>query len=620
MFGAGRGGGGGHGGRFYRYSEEEVKPKVTKAILLRIAGYFKPYWKLLVVLIALLIITSVLALLPPILVKNIIDVALADKNLSLLAILLACSFGATVAGGLLSVAQNYLNSIISKHIMFDMRNSMFRHLQRMSIRFFSNVQAGEITSRMNNDIGGIEGIFSGTVAMILQNVFVFIAAASTLFITNWKLALVAILILPLFILPTRKVGRVRWKIASETQAKLANLNTVLQETMNIAGMMLVKIFTREKFQQDKFETVNREVTKLQIRESLAGRWFFMAIGTFAALGPMFIYLVGGILLIKYNAMTVGGIVMFVSLLGQLYGPVTSFANISSDVTRSLALFERIFQYFDLQPDIADGPDAGVLGQVDGEIRFRDVNFSYKEKAETLKHIDLVINPGSMAAFVGPSGAGKTTITYLLPRLYDVVSGSVEIDGRDIRSVTLESLRANIGIVTQDTYLFNDTIRNNLLFAKPEASAEELISACRAANIHEMIAALPNGYDTVVGERGIKLSGGEKQRLSIARALLKDPRVIILDEATSSLDSVSESLIQTAIKPLLRNRTSLVIAHRLSTVMAADCIYVVDGGEIVEQGKHEELLELDGVYKKLYDKQFGNRRADKAEQEEEMDTF
>jgi ATP-binding cassette, subfamily B, bacterial len=446
--------------------------------------------------------------------------------------------------------------------------------------------------------------------------FVFIAAATTLFYTNWKLAIVGIIVLPLFIFPTRKVGKARWKIASATQGKLAELNTLMHETLNIAGMMLVKIFTKEKFQQDKFEAVNKEVTRLQIKESLAGRWFFMTIMTFASLGPMIIYLAGGLLLIKENAMTIGGIVMFVALLGQLYGPVTSFANISVDITRSLALFERIFQYFDMKPDIEDCTGAVAMGQAKGAIRFQNVNFSYSGTGETLKDINIDVRPSKMVAFVGPSGAGKTTLTYLLPRLYDVGSGSIEIDGLDIRNVTLESLRANIGMVTQDTYLFNDSIRLNLLFARPEATGEELIAACRTANIHDMIAALPAGYDTIVGERGIKLSGGEKQRLSIARALLKNPRIIILDEATSALDSVSESLIQTAIKPLLKDRTSLVIAHRLSTIMSADKIYVVDDGAIVEQGSHQELFELGGVYRNLCDKQFGNKNHEEGQMEDQ----
>jgi len=518
-------------------------------------------------------------------------------------LLIVESFFATAVSGLVLVGQNYLNSWTSKHIMFDIRNTMFDHLQFMSIKFFSNVQAGEITSRMNNDISGIENIFTGTVVQIIQNILVFVTTAALMFYTNWKLALFSLLIIPLFVLPTRKVGKVRWKIAAKTQAKLADLNTILQETLNIGGTFLVKTFTKEKHQQEKFENVNKEVTKLQIKEALAGRWFFMTLTTIAAIGPMLIYLVGGVMTIKSSEMTVGGIILFVTLLTRIYGPITSFANISVDITRSLALFDRIFQYLDIKQDIVDRPNAVKLNEIEGSIKFKNVNFAYNEKNETLKDINIEVEPGKLIALVGPSGAGKTTITYMLPRLYDINSGSITIDGMDIRNVTIESLRSQIGIVTQDTYLFNTTIRENLLFAKLDAKEDEIFSACKAANIHDFIISLPDGYETLVGERGIKLSGGEKQRLSIARALLKNPRIVILDEATSALDSVSESLIQAAIEPLLKNRTSLVIAHRLSTIMASDCIYVVENGCIVEHGTHEELLALNGTYKKLCDKQF-----------------
>jgi ATP-binding cassette subfamily B protein len=599
----GFGGPGGPGGGRFHFIDEKDKPKISKKILGRIFKYYIPYWKLLILLVICIIATSVLGLVTPIFMKQIIDVALPKKNINLLILLIVESFFATAVSGLVLVGQNYLNSWTSKHIMFDIRNTMFDHLQFMSIKFFSNVQAGEITSRMNNDISGIENIFTGTVVQIIQNILVFVTTAALMFYTNWKLALFSLLIIPLFVLPTRKVGKVRWKIAAKTQAKLADLNTILQETLNIGGTFLVKTFTKEKHQQEKFENVNKEVTKLQIKEALAGRWFFMTLTTIAAIGPMLIYLVGGVMTIKSSEMTVGGIILFVTLLTRIYGPITSFANISVDITRSLALFDRIFQYLDIKQDIVDRPNAVKLNEIEGSIKFKNVNFAYNEKNETLKDINIEVEPGKLIALVGPSGAGKTTITYMLPRLYDINSGSITIDGMDIRNVTIESLRSQIGIVTQDTYLFNTTIRENLLFAKLDAKEDEIFSACKAANIHDFIISLPDGYETLVGERGIKLSGGEKQRLSIARALLKNPRIVILDEATSALDSVSESLIQAAIEPLLKNRTSLVIAHRLSTIMASDCIYVVENGCIVEHGTHEELLALNGTYKKLCDKQF-----------------
>lgn len=599
----GMGGPGGPGGGRFHFMDEKDKPKISKKILGRIFKYYTPYWKLLIVLVFCIVATSSLGLVPSIMIKRIVDVALPGKDVHYLIQLIAVSFFATVGSGLILVLQNYLNSWISKHIMFNIRNAMFYHLQYMSIGFFSNVQSGEITSRMNNDISGIENVFTGTFIQILQNLLIFFTTASLMLYTNWKLALFSLLIIPLFVLPTRKVGKVRWKIASKTHEKLAELNTIMQETLNIGGTFLVKTFTKEKHQQAKYEKVNAAVTKLQIKESLAGRWFFMTLTTIAAIGPMLIFLVGGLMTIKSDAMTVGSIILFVTLLTRLYGPITSFANISVDITRSLALFDRIFQYLDFQQDITDKVNASELKKVIGHIEFKNVYFSYKEDLETLKNINIEVEPGQTAAFVGPSGAGKTTITYLLPRLYDIKSGSITVDGINIRDVTVESLRSQIGIVTQDTYLFNTSIRENLLFAKLDASDEEIFSACKTANIHEFIVSLPEGYETIVGERGIKLSGGEKQRLSIARALLKNPRIVILDEATSALDSVSESLIQAAVQPLLKNRTSLVIAHRLSTIMAADCIYVVDDGEIVEHGTHTQLLAMGGKYKELCDKQF-----------------
>jgi ATP-binding cassette, subfamily B, bacterial len=599
----GFGGPGGPGGGRFHFMDEKDKPKISKKILGRIFMYYVPYWKLLVVLVFCIVATSSLGLVPSIMIKRIIDIALPGKDIDMLLWLIAISFFATVTSGLILVLQNYLNSWISKHIMFNIRNTMFNHLQYMSISFFSNVQAGEITSRMNNDVSGIENVFTGTFIQILQNLLIFLTTASLMFYTNWKLALFSLIIIPLFVLPTRKVGKVRWRIASKTHEKLAELNTIMLETLNIGGTFLVKTFTKEKHQQEKYEKVNAEVTKLQIKESLAGRWFFMTLTTIAAIGPMLIFLVGGLMTIKSDVMTVGSIILFVTLLTRLYGPITSFANISVDITRSLALFDRIFQYLDVKQDIMDKEDATDIEAVVGYIEFKDVGFSYNESAQTLKDININVKPGQLVAFVGASGAGKTTITYLLPRLYDIESGSITVDGIDIRDVTVESLRSQIGIVTQDTYLFNTSIRDNLLFAKLDASDEAIFSACKTANIHEFIISLPEAYETIVGERGIKLSGGEKQRLSIARALLKNPRIVILDEATSALDSVSESLIQEAIKPLLRDRTSLVIAHRLSTIMAADCIYVVDEGKIVEHGTHTELFAMGGKYKELCDKQF-----------------
>jgi ATP-binding cassette subfamily B protein len=587
--------------RFYRETDE--KPNITKSLVVRILTYFLPYWKMMIVMFLTIITTSVLGIIPSILTKDIIDVALPKENMNLLLLYTLLSFGTLLVLNLISVGQSYLNSVVSKNIIRDLRAGMYSHLQNMSLKFFSDVQTGEISSRINNDIGGIESVFSNTFIQIFQGIFVFATTAATLFYTNWKLAIISLLTLPLFLAPTKKVGKMRWKIATQTQAKLAELTSIITETLNVSGSMLIKIFTKEKEKCREFEDVNNEVTRLQIRETVVGRWFFMTIQTFVSISPMLIYLFGGLFMIKDHDITIGGIVMFVTLISRLYGPVTTFSNIHVDIVRSMALFERIFEYFDLKSEIIEKPDAINVNNLKGEISFENVQFSYNEKSSALSDIDFVIKAGQMAAFVGPSGAGKTTITYLVPRLYDTSGGAVLIDGVNIKDMVLESLRRQIGMVTQDTFLFNTTIRENLLFAKADANEKDIIEACKTANIHDFIVSLPEGYDTVVGDRGIKLSGGEKQRISIARTLLKNPKVVIFDEATSALDSNSENLIQQAIEPLLKSRTSLVIAHRLSTIISADIIYVVKDGSVVERGTHAELLQAGGVYKELYDKQF-----------------
>ncbi len=585
------------------YHETNEKPNITKALLSRIISYFKPYWKLISVMFLAIIVTSALGVVPSFLTKNIIDVALPEENLKLLIFLVLLMFGTQILNGLVSVGQSFLNTLVSKNIIRDLRTGMYRHLQNMSLKFFSDAKTGEITSRINNDIGGIENVFSNTFIQLLQGIFVFAITAVTLFYTNWQLAIVSMLTLPLFLAPTRKVGKARWQIAKEAQAKLAELTTIGMETLNVSGTMLIKLFTKETDKCKEFEKVNNEVTSLGIRETVVGRWFVMTLQTFVSIGPMLIYLLGGLILIKYQSITIGEIVMFVTLVSRLYGPVNIFANIHVDIVRSMALFERIFQYLDLESEISEKKNAIIMDHIKGNIQFDNVSFAYSEKSKTLKNVDLSIEPGQMAAFIGPSGAGKTTITYLVPRLYDVTNGAVRIDGIDIRDMALNSLRSHIGMVTQDTFLFNASIRENLLFARKNATDEDIVHACTMANIHDFIVSLPQGYDTVVGDRGIKLSGGEKQRISIARTLLKNPTIVIFDEATSALDSNSETLVQKAVEPLLKSRTSLVIAHRLSTIMSADVIFVVNDGKIVEHGKHIDLLKIGGIYKELYDKQF-----------------
>ncbi|PGL71183.1 ABC transporter [Bacillus sp. AFS055030] len=594
-----------HGFGRMKFDENAQKPNITKAILLRIGKYFIPYWKQTLLVVLILLITSVLGILPPIIIQHIVDTALPNKDLSLLIYLVLASLSTTIISGLLGVYQNYLNAYVSQKIIYDMRNQMYLHLQQMPLQFFSNVKQGEVITRMTSDISGVKAVFDNTIVNFANNLFILISTATTLLIVNWRLGILGLIIVPLFILPTRKMGNVRWSISKQTQEKTSEQNHIIQETLNISGYLLMKLFTKEQREFKNFDDINVQATNLKIKESMAGRWFMMILSTFTSIGPMLIYLYGGYLYI-HDQITIGAIISFVALLGRLYGPVGQLTNLYVNITSSIALFERIFEYFDMKLTIKDRDDATEMNVTHLDIEFSDVSFSYQKDKTALRNISFIAPSGTMTALVGPSGAGKTTITNLIPRLYDLTSGSIKIGGRDIREFTLESLRSHIGLVTQDSYLFNGTIKENLLYASPDASDEEIMNACKAAYIHDFIMGLPKGYETIVGNRGIKLSGGEKQRISIARVLLKNPEIIILDEATSSLDTLSEFYIQSAIQGLLKNKTSIVIAHRLSTIMAADHIIVLKDGQIVEEGKNEELLMKNGLYKELYNKQFGRK--------------
>ncbi len=436
--------------------------------------------------------------------------------------------------------------------------------------------------------------------------FILASTLALLFQMNWQLALLGVFVLPLFILPTRQVGRIRHDIARETQKRYAELTAFMEETLSISGYLLMKTFTRDKSQLEKFRAKNKEIFDLSMRRSVVGRWFFMLMQTLGSIGPALIYMVGGLLVIR-GSLTIGTIVAFVSLLPRLYGPAAQLASVHVDFMTALALFNRIFEYMDLKPEIQDPPNPKRLDQVQGRITFEHVGFAYRADIPALRDVNFEVEPGQLAALVGPSGAGKTTITYLVPRFYDPTAGRVLIDGHDLRDLSLESIRRSLGVVTQETFLFHTTIRENLLYARENASEDEIVAACKAAHIHDFIASLPEGYETVVGERGYRLSGGEKQRVAIARVILKDPRILIMDEATSSLDSESEAHIQAALQPLLRGRTSLVIAHRLSTILAADVILVMDRGQLVERGTHDELLAGGGLYARLYEQQFKRRK-------------
>jgi len=602
----GEGGGGGRGG--FAYSTEEEKrsrPKVTKELLARVFSYFKPYWAKLSLALLCIVTVAALGVLPATLTGRIIDEGFIGGDFNLLVRLILASVLVLIASSLIGLLENYLNTWVSQHIARDMKNNMYAHLQKMSQRFFTVQKQGEIITRMTSDVSGIQSVVTSTLTSTVSNVAVLITSIVAMVQKNWLLALVGVAILPLFIIPTKSVGKRRWALTMQSQRKYDEANQILNETLSVSGQQLVKIFTNEDVEYEKYADATEGILKLSIKENMAGRWFRMAISTFADMGPMLIYLIGGVLILKRGVpgLSVGDITVMVTLLTRMYRPVSSLLSVQVDFFRALALFTRIFEYLDLPVEIENSPDAKTLRPMEGELRFERVGFHYSPEQPILHDISFTIPANNMTAIVGPSGAGKSTVTSLVMRLYDASDGMVTIDGIDVRELDLRFLRQNIGMVTQEAYLFNGTIRENLLYARFDATEAELMAACREANIDALVRSLPNGLDTVVGNRGVKLSGGEKQRLSIARVILKNPKIIIFDEATSSLDSISESLIQEAIEPLLKGRTSLVIAHRLSTVMAADNILVLSNGKIVEQGVHSELLTEHGVYRKLYETQF-----------------
>ena len=596
---------GGPMGRGYLTEEEKAnRPRVTGKLLKRIFAYLKPYWKQMILILAAIAFSSLLALYPSILTGRIVDALAERKPLNLLIRLILLSLGVTVASNLISVGQNYLNTWIAQHITFDMRNKMYEHLQRMSQRFFTSNNQGDIITRMTSDIDGVQRVISSTFTSILSNVITLTAALVTMYSRSWVLATLGVLIIPLFVIPTRRAGKTRWDLTRESQACNDEINGILNETLSVSGQTLVKLFGKEPYEYDRYKAANSKMIRLNIRESMAGRWFFMIMTTFSSIGPMLLYLVGGVLMMRYDqALTVGDITVMVALLSRLYGPVNSLLNIQVEWIRSMALFTRIFDYFDLPVEIENAPDAVTPAATDGSVAFSHVDFSYEPERQILHDVSFELQAGKSIAIVGPSGSGKSTIINLIPRLYDAQGGTITFGGIDVKKLDLAFLRRNVGIVSQETYLFNGTIRENLLYAKPDATEAELIAACRKANILDFVESQETGLDTLVGNRGLKLSGGEKQRLSIARVLLKNPALLIFDEATSALDSISEARIQEAIEPIIQERTSILIAHRLSTILAADEILVVKEGRIVERGQHAELVKQGGVYTELYETQF-----------------
>jgi ATP-binding cassette, subfamily B, bacterial len=614
--------------------DQEPRP-IKRATVKRVVATFRPYRGKVTIVGVLIVITAGLGVVNPLLIRWIFNDGLFGlpprvcqggpcPNMHVVFVGVAFMVLIPIITSAIGVGQTYYANLVGLQVMQDLRNSLYTHLQRMQLRFFTTTRTGEIQSRLANDVGGVQSVVTDTASSILSNVVIIASTLIAMLLISIPLTVLSLFMLPIFIWLTVKVGKARREVATSTQRTLADMSAVTEETLSVSGILLSKAFGRQRYEIDRFQRENERLTGLQIRQTMIGRSFFAVVGTFFSITPALVYLVAGIIMNRngYDAISAGDIVAFTTLQSRLFFPIGSMLQVSTEVQSSFALFDRIFEYLDMEHEIVDAPDAETLADVQGGVELDHIRFRYEEPPDgpiaispepveavgaprewTLDDVSIRILPGQLAALVGPSGAGKTTITYLVPRLYDVQWGAVRIDGHDVRKVALDSLGEAIGVVTQETYLFHDTIRRNLLYGKPDATQDELEAAARAANIHDRIVELPEAYDTVVGERGYKLSGGEKQRLAIARVVLKDPSILILDEATSSLDTTSERLVQAALEPLMKGRTTIAIAHRLSTILQADVIFVIDRGRVVEQGTHDELLAKSGLYARLYQQQF-----------------
>lgn len=634
-----------HGGMHSMLNSTDEKPKITWQLLMRVLAYAKPYKWLLITMLLLILVNTGLSLLHPFILRDLIDNTIPTGDLKRLMLLAVALLLIPAITGVINVFQRRFSSRVGEGVIFDLRNALYTRLQRMSLRFFTSTRVGELMSRLNNDVVGAQNAISSTLVGIITNLIHAVAVLSVMLTLEWRMTLISVAIMPLFMLTARLLGKKLRDISRKQMEANAQMNAMMNETLNIGGALLVKLFGRQQYEVDIFSQRAGQVRDMGVRRAFVGSIFGAIIGLIAAVGSALVYGLGGYFVIK-GAFTIGTIVAFGSYLGSLYGSLSGLSNAPVEFATSMVSFERVFEVIDLPIDILEKEEPIILEQISGKIEFENVTFRYEsgdetflsdvkrygsidnvttvlssptqegEKAEegeelpksqartvALDGISFRAEPGHLVALVGPSGAGKTTATYLIPRLYDPSEGIIRIDGHDLREISLESLSRQIGMVTQETYLYHDTIRTNLQYARLDATQKELEEACQIANIHEFIQALPDGYDTIVGERGYRMSGGEKQRIALARVILKNPRILILDEATSSLDSESEALIQDALERVMADRTSIVIAHRLSTILAADLILVMDRGKITESGTHEELLAKEGLYANLYYTQF-----------------